>query len=66
MSDSRQMVFLYPDGITPDPQSGWGLTAAALREQGMEVEELVIGDGFEMILDRLENGAIPVVVKPDA
>lgn len=65
MSSSRRMLFLYPEGTAPGSQTRLGRAALVLREQGEQVEELVIDDNYPLILDRLEQGMIPVVVKPD-
>ena len=65
MNRSRCVLFLYPEGTAPGAGTGLGRTAILLREQGVPVEEMAIDVSFDAVLDRLAQGMIPVVVKPD-
>lgn len=64
MSSPRQILLLYPHGVIPTTDGSVARAAAALRDSGVTVEEHVIGENYDAVLDRLEQGAIPVVLKP--
>jgi hypothetical protein len=59
MTPDEPILILYPQ-TPPDVDK---VLAEALRNNGMTVNELVIGQTYEAVLDALETGAIPVVVK---
>ena len=56
---ARPLLILYPD---PPPESDEAL-AKALRAEGAQVQELVIGRGYTEVLDALEADVVPVVIK---
>lgn len=57
MSTNKQIVLINPtaEAILPE-------LAGALRERGAEVKEMQLGD-FNAVLDLLEQGWMPVVLK---
>ncbi len=65
MSARKKLLLIYTDQ-EPGPQSlamHWDQLVLALRARGAEVEELELERDPNALLDRLEAGAVPVVLK---
>lgn len=65
MSARKRLLLIYT-AQEPGPQSlamYWDQLAQALRARGAEVEELELERDPNALLDRLEAGAVPVVLK---
>ncbi|HEB85988.1 MAG TPA: hypothetical protein ENI68_03090 [Gammaproteobacteria bacterium] len=65
MSAGKKLLLIYTDQ-EPGPQSLARYREQlvfALRARGAEVEELGLATDPDILLDRLEAGAVPVVIK---
>lgn len=60
---AKSFVFVSFDASESDSLPFSGLEAP-LRDGGSVCEQLRLPDDVERLLDRLEQGAVPVVVKP--
>lgn len=70
MSAGRKLLLIYTEEVyadqDPAPQSlarHREQLVLALRAHGAEVEELGLATDPEILLDRLDAGAVPVVIK---
>jgi hypothetical protein len=61
MSAARQVLLIRPRGIADVA----GL-AQALRDAGAQVREIELSNEYEPVLDALEQGFVPVVLKTPA
>jgi len=61
MSTSSRVLLIRPHGIT-----GVAGLAQALRDAGAEVREIELSNEYGPVLDALEQGFVPVVLKTPA
>ena len=61
MSNSKSFVFLDTQN-NPDQQLTVRLQQA-LKDRGASVEQISLVDNYDAVLDCLQQGAVPVVIK---
>lgn len=61
MNEPKQFLFLDV-GLQVDRQTGDRIKAG-LKERGAAVEEMPLEGNYDRVLDYLEKGAVPVVLK---
>jgi len=61
MSGTRRVLLIRPEGV-----AGVAGLGEALREAGAEVRELDLSGDYGPLLDALEQGFVPVVLKTPA
>ncbi|MCL4184237.1 MAG: hypothetical protein KJ011_12410 [Burkholderiaceae bacterium] len=61
MSATRQVLLIRPHGA-----AGVAGLAQALRDAGAQVREVDLSNEYEPVLDALEQGFVPVVLKTPA
>ena len=61
MNENKRFLFLDVGLEGTDELSA--RLQAALKSRGAEVEELPMAGNYDTVLDRLQEGAIPVVLK---
>jgi hypothetical protein len=61
MSTEKQFLFVNV-GLEHDRQRAETIKAG-LEQRGAKVNEIVLEDNYEQVLDQIESGAIPVVLK---
>lgn len=61
MSQNKQFVFLDTGQASASDLPA--RLQAALEAKGAQVETMALADGYDAVLDRIEQGAVPVVLK---
>lgn len=61
MSENKQFLLVYVKDARPGRVIE-GLQAG-LRERGAGIREITLGDDYEQLLDEIEAGAVPLVIR---
>ena len=61
MSENKRILLVYVKGARPG-QLVEGLRVG-LQKRGAEIREITLGDDYEGLLDAIEAGAVPLVIR---